>query len=100
MRKLYFIAVIPVLGLIAFTGHAQTVAERGQALYELRCLECHKDSLHKRPNPAARDYDEVRGWVVLWNNNIGSHWEQRDIDAVTQYLNARFYLYPCPDGSC
>lgn len=79
---------------------AQVNAERGAALYELRCGECHDTKLHQRSRPAARSYQDVRGWVTHWSTLLGYQWEQADIDAVARYLNTRFYSYPCYGDNC
>jgi mono/diheme cytochrome c family protein len=96
MRKICSIAAVLVLAAIATSGNAQTLMERGRTLYELRCGECHTDSLHKRSVPAARNCDDIRSWVMHWSGVLSAGWEREDIDAVTHYLNQRFYRYACP----
>lgn len=100
MRTISLLAAVLTLGLTVPSGQAQSIRERGQTLYELRCGDCHKSSLHKRSRPAARNYEEIRKWVIHWNREIGASWEKEDLDAVTQYLNERFYKYECPGETC
>ncbi|MFM9972105.1 MAG: hypothetical protein ACKVQK_27300 [Burkholderiales bacterium] len=84
---------IAVLVLGCITAAAQAETDLGKELYDLHCVQCHSDSLHKRPSPAARNYQEVREWVKLWARYVGAQWGKEDMEAVTRYLNNRFYFY-------
>jgi mono/diheme cytochrome c family protein len=75
---------------------AQTQAHRGKALYDLQCIQCHRDSLHKRPKPAAQNYADVRNWVILWAKQVGAQWGEEEIEAVTSYLNQHYYSFATP----
>jgi hypothetical protein len=85
-----------VFAFAASSANAQDFMDRGRTLYELRCGECHNDSLHKRSVPAARNCDQIRSWVLHWSDVLSARWEREDVDAVTFYLNQRFYRYECP----
>ena len=41
-----------------------------------------------------------RQWVSRWNTELGGAWKDEEIDAVTRYLNQRFYKFPCPARLC
>jgi mono/diheme cytochrome c family protein len=75
---------------------AETQAHRGKALYDLQCIQCHRDSLHKRPQPAAQNYADVRTWVKLWAKQVGAQWGEEEIEAVTSYLNQHYYSFTTP----
>ncbi len=75
---------------------AQTREHEGKALYDLQCIQCHRDSLHKRPRPAALNYADVRNWVKLWAKQVGAPWKEEEIEAVTSYLNQRYYSFTTP----
>lgn len=72
----------------------------GRALYESRCDACHDKSVHNRAARKSRNIDEVRRWVERWNAELGGAWKDPEIDAVTRYLNQRFYKFPCPPRLC
>ena len=74
--------------------------ERGQALYENRCGECHSQSVHNRSARAARDFTGVLDQVRRWDRNLGGRWTDEDIRDVTVYLTMTFYKYPCPAPMC
>jgi hypothetical protein len=94
------VTAVLAMGFAIPFGNAQSISQRGQTLYELRCGDCHSHSLHMRSRPKARSYEEVRTWVKHWSGLERMNWEKQDIDAVTRYLNERFYKYPCPGDSC
>ena len=73
---------------------------RGRALYEARCDRCHETSVHQRSRRAAGSFAEIRGYVVRWDRELGPIWTREDIDAVTRWLNERYYRYPCPTEVC
>ena len=75
-------------------------AARGAALYESRCGSCHSESVHGRTKRVAKDFDDVRGWVRRWNDNLALRWGDEEIDDVLVYLNNTYYKYPCPPSVC
>ena len=87
------IAIATLLWLSSASANAAD-PNRGQAMYELRCIECHDVSVHGRQNRVAKNYEEIRGWVIRWNNTLGVLWDTDDIEDVSAYLNNRYYRYP------
>jgi hypothetical protein len=73
---------------------------RGKALYEARCNDCHDRSVHKRDPRSARSVAEIRAFVVRWDRELGGLWQADELDAVTRYLNERYYGFPCPTSLC
>ena len=73
---------------------------RGRALYEMRCLGCHDQSVHGRKNRTASDFGAVRAWVARWNETLSAGWSEEEIDDVARYLNGTYYRYPCPPSVC
>jgi len=74
--------------------------ERGRALYEARCDGCHEKSVHQRDSRLAKDFSQVRAAVARWDRETGSLWRPDEVEAVTRYLNDRYYNYPCPSILC
>ena len=96
-RRLVLLALVLVtLSVVAVAADV----DRGRALYESRCFECHSPAAHSRPAHVARDFDEIRAWVRRWNTNLGLQWTDEDIADVTVYLNNAYYRYPCPQDVC
>ncbi len=73
---------------------------RGQALYDARCGLCHDKSVHQRTPRSAKTFAEIRGFVVRWDRELGALWRADELDAVTRYLNDRYYRYSCPASVC
>lgn len=79
---------------------AQTDLARGQALYEARCADCHDRSVHGRAVRSAASFEEIRAFVAHWQREVGAGWRPDEIDAVTHFLNERYYRLPCPTTIC
>ncbi len=75
-------------------------SSRGRALYEVRCIECHDQSVHGRQKRVAKNYDDIRTWVARWNNELGGSWGKEEVEDVTAFLNERFYSYSCTNVEC
>lgn len=67
--------------------------DRGQALYESHCGECHKSWAHTRVQRKVKNVSELRERVVAWSAHTGLVWSAEDIDDVVHYLNKRFYQF-------
>ncbi len=93
MRIPTSIAIAAMLWLSSASTNAAD-PNRGQAMYELRCIECHDTSVHGRQSRSAKNYEEIRSWVIRWNNTLGPLWDAEDIEDVSAYLNRRYYRYP------
>jgi mono/diheme cytochrome c family protein len=94
-------AAIVFLALsLAGPAAAQADAERGKLLYETRCSACHASSVHKRESRKAKSFTALRAQVLRWSAEGGGAWSAEEIDDVTQYLNRRYYGFPCPTTVC
>jgi len=93
-------AVAAALALAASTAAAQPALDRGRALYETRCIACHEKSVHQRASRRADGFAALRAEVARWSGTIGGEWKAEEIDAVSVYLNDRYYKFPCPPSVC
>lgn len=73
---------------------------RGRALYEIRCGLCHDRSVHQRDARIAKSFAQIRSAVMRWDRELGAAWRGDEIDAVSRYLNDRYYHYACPPSVC
>lgn len=99
MRIAVLISIASILWVSVSSANAVD-PNRGRALYETRCIDCHDVSVHGRTNRVAKNYDEIRSWTKRWNNTLGGLWDSDDIEDVSQYLNGRYYQYPCTALQC
>jgi hypothetical protein len=74
--------------------------QRGRALYENRCGQCHSQSVHNRLARRAVDFSGILDQVRRWDRNLGGDWSEDDIADVTVFLNMQYYKYPCPAPLC
>jgi mono/diheme cytochrome c family protein len=90
-----------VLSLAMLSGaQADPDSERGKNVYEARCGACHASSVHNRNARKAESFENLRVQVLRWAAEVGGSWSQDEIDDVAQYLNQRYYLFPCPRSVC
>jgi len=74
--------------------------DRGRALYEARCVECHDTTVHRREARKAATFEGVLAQVSRWNASLGGAWTAAEIEDVAVYLNWRYYRHPCPEAIC
>jgi mono/diheme cytochrome c family protein len=100
--------IVAALGSLVCVGAGRVGAQapsapapaRGQALYDTRCIACHDRSVHRRESRQARDFAALRREVLRWSGTAGADWRDDEVDAVTGYLNDRYYRFPCPAEVC
>jgi mono/diheme cytochrome c family protein len=94
MRK-SLIGIASVLwGALNVTTTFAQDTKQGQALYEGRCLDCHKEAPYGKGPPKAQSVESVRSMAKLWDSiSAGTQWTPRDVDDVVMYLNQKFYRY-------
>ncbi|MEC9341494.1 MAG: hypothetical protein VX663_08435 [Pseudomonadota bacterium] len=79
-------------GIFCNSTSAETAAiPPGQSLYENHCTGCHESVVHVRSERKARDYQEIRDWVVRWAGAQELDWTGAEVDAVANYLNQSYY---------
>lgn len=70
---------------------------RGELLYETHCLACHNTEVHWRDKENAKTWDGLHAEVTRWQKFSGLSWNDKDIEAVTRYLNMLYYHFHAPD---
>ncbi len=99
----WVVAAAIVLGLVLFFFTPAVGAgdfDRGQLLYQARCVGCHDKSVHNRVARKAVTVEAIRAQVKRWDGAMGGAWKDPEVDDVTTYLNELYYKYPCPPGIC
>ena len=91
-QQLVYLSALSLASIINSSMGADSA--QGKALYEARCLECHKESPYAAGSPKARTLEAVRAYSVLWDSLVtGPQWTKDEGDNVVTYLNERFYRY-------
>ncbi len=84
--------VASVCAGLAFSSPASLAEfDRGQALYENHCMECHESWAHTRDGRHVSSLDVLRKRVEAWSIHTGLGWGNEEVDDITDYLNRQFY---------
>ncbi len=79
--------------LTMYTPFAAAEFDRGQALYENHCRECHETWAHSREGRHVNSMNALRQRVMSWSVHAGLGWSAEDIDDVSDYLGRTFYKF-------
>lgn len=69
-------------------------AERGRALYDTACVQCHTTQAHWREKRLVRSWPDLIHQVTRWQAIAGQSWRREDVEDVAAYLDQRFYKLP------
>ena len=72
--------------------HAEDIS-LGKELHQENCLECHKPELYERADRTVKTLQHLRSQVLFCAVNNDVEWFDEEIDDVTAYLNAFYYLF-------
>jgi mono/diheme cytochrome c family protein len=67
--------------------------ERGRALYETHCEQCHTPGIHSRPNKLPLTRDELAAIVDHFRRTANLAWTPEEVDDVVEYLNRIRYRF-------
>ena len=91
-RKLASLVSFTLLLFTCCTGHTNDL-DRGESLHGDHCQRCHKDEIYTRAERIVEDLPQLEQRVKqceLMNNLL---WFDEEVNDVTAYLNAHFYLF-------
>lgn len=83
---------LPLLIASLAAVHAEDITY-GKGLHQENCLRCHQAEIYERPDRNVKTLKHLRSQVLFCavSNDIG--WFDEEIDDVTAYLNAFYYLF-------
>ena len=79
--------------LIPLTATYAEDISLGKGLHQESCLECHKSELYERADRTVKTLKHLRSQVLFCAVNNDVEWFDEEIDDVTAYLNAFYYLF-------
>jgi mono/diheme cytochrome c family protein len=91
-RKTLSAAGVLALQLLCTPAHVEAF-DRGRALYENHCMECHESWAHAREGRRVNSKNALRQRVAGWSMHIGLGWSDEEIDDVADYLDRNFYHF-------
>ena len=65
----------------------------GKELHQENCLKCHKPGLYERTDRTVKTLNHLRSQVLFCAVNNDVEWFDKEVDDVTAYLNAFYYLF-------
>ena len=88
------VLAVMAVGLLACSAFAQD-AQRGQQLYETRCLSCHYERIHKRDpsRSLVRSLAALRVEVARRAEQMTPRLSIEDLDDIAEYLNRSHYRF-------
>jgi mono/diheme cytochrome c family protein len=89
--KVFGAAVSLSAGLVAYSSMSLAEFDRGEALYENHCKECHESWAHTRDGRHANTLGALRQRVAAWSLHSNLEWSDDEINDVADYLNRKFY---------
>ena len=93
MRSGAFIVLLTGFTATASATTAAADFERGRALYEAHCEQCHTPNIHSRANKLPLTRDELAAIVDHFRRAAGLAWTPEEVDAVVDYLNRTRYRF-------
>ena len=91
MRKTF-----AMLAIAAFAGPVPAQdPERGRQLYEMHCLSCHYERIHKRDpsRSIVRSLTTLRVEVARRAEQVKRPFSLEDVDDIAEYLNRSHYRF-------
>jgi hypothetical protein len=82
-----------VLLLAAPTG-APADVRHGEALHGSNCVACHDSGMYTRPDRRIHSYEALVVQVNRCETSLGLRWFPKDVSAVAEFLNQRYYRFP------
>ena len=83
---------VSLLAVPLTTIHAEDISV-GKELHQENCLKCHKQDIYERPERIVKTLKHLRSQVLFCAVNNDVEWFDEEIDDVTAYLNAFYYLF-------
>lgn len=66
---------------------------RGKELHQENCVKCHKVDIYERNERTVKTLKHLRSQVLFCAVSNDIEWFDEEIDDVTAYLNAFYYLF-------
>ncbi|MCO6412501.1 MAG: cytochrome c [Thiogranum sp.] len=68
-------------------------ADRGKVLHDENCMKCHGTEVYTREDRFVGNSEALTAQVKRCNMNVGTEWNDGQIEDVVQYLDRAFYKF-------
>ena len=92
MKKSLPVTIMLFLAVAATATQAADV-KHGKQLQQKNCMSCHDDGMYTREDRFIKNLSGLRSQVQRCESTLGLTWFDEDVDAVTAYLNKKFYKF-------
>lgn len=87
-----FLLCLPLFIASLTAVHAENITI-GKELHQENCLRCHQAEIYERPDRTVKTLKHLRSQVLFCAVSNDLEWFDEEIDDVTAYLNAFYYLF-------
>lgn len=87
-----FLLCLPLFIASLTVVHAENITI-GKELHQENCLRCHQAEIYERPDRTVKTLKHLRSQVLFCAVSNDIEWFDEEIDDVTAYLNAFYYLF-------
>lgn len=91
-RLIFLCLSLLMTPLVSINAQAEDI-NYGKTLHQENCLECHQTDIYERPERTVQNLKHLRSQVLFCAVNNDLEWFDEEIDDVTAYLNAFYYLF-------
>jgi hypothetical protein len=85
--------------LVLAAAAAAQDPERGRALYETHCGDCHYERVHDRLKSDIKDLADLRDAVARWAPQTRRNFAADELADIVEYLNLSHYRFGVPRGA-
>jgi len=95
----YLLLLLSVINMsnVSFASESESeIADpiaHGEEAHENHCYKCHSDDVYTRDNRFVKSIDALSKQVVRCKDGSDIPWFDEDADAVTQFLNKKYYRF-------
>ncbi|GMR16187.1 MAG: hypothetical protein BMS9Abin31_0499 [Gammaproteobacteria bacterium] len=96
-KTLYLLLLLSVLNMsnVSFASESEIAdpIAHGEEAHKNHCYKCHSDDVYTRDNRFVKSIDALSKQVVRCKDGSDIPWFDEDADAVTQFLNKKYYRF-------
>jgi len=90
--KLFYSLVITSV-LLMSTNSKGTDINNGNQLHADNCTRCHQDDIYTRVDRKIKNFEQLKKQVQQCELAIELGWFEEEVEDVTAYLNATYYMF-------
>jgi len=93
MKKLFLSIALLTFASVAQAEIDEALYKEGQEAHDANCIRCHGDEVYTRETRFVKSIEALSKQVERCKNNVGVSWFDEDTEAVTHFLNEKYYKF-------